>query len=517
MDEEKKNELDQQEGSEINFETNPVVDEEKQDNLIEDTIKKIDSTKKQPPIALISIIGVSIIAIVTVAILAFSGLFSHTHEFGEWIEVVSPKCENVGRSERVCECGEIETKDIQALGHTDGEWITDSDATCTTNGSKHQVCSVCNATIKKETLTSFGHTEGEWIIDSNATCTTNGSKHQVCSVCNASIKTETITAFGHTDGDWVIDRDATCTENGSKHQVCAVCGKTTRNDIISPLGHKEVIYPAVTATCITPGLTEGKHCSVCNDILLEQLVTSTSRHNYYQTIIEPTENTNGSTYVVCQECGYNKTDAWNDISFSAAYDFSGNFYRLCVKFVTGGVMNYVDGVRVDNTYYVKIINARMGTEYSGNLAEFYGTLNTGMFLAPEYCEYIVIISDGYSTYTYTTSYYYQTPQLSSYHSNSPTEAVAFNVKFTRHARYDLYSMILYNFHNGGDTNQSYEVKLKNVNTNEVNSYTVTEIDGFILLGSFISPSNCYYEISISDGNNEYIYTFNYYNQTPLLK
>ena len=121
--------------------------------------------------------------------------------------------------------------------HTLGEWITDTAATCTLDGIKHQVCSVCTAAIKTEPIAATGHTDGEWITDTNATCTVDGSKHQECSVCSTSIKTETIAATGHTAGKWVTDTNATCTVDGSKHQVCTICKLTIATETISKEPH----------------------------------------------------------------------------------------------------------------------------------------------------------------------------------------------------------------------------------------------------------------------------------------
>jgi hypothetical protein len=83
-----------------------------------------------------------------------------------------------------------------------------SQATCTTSAT----CLDCGETISD----ALGHTDGEWIIDKEANCTEDGSKHQVCSVCDATIKEDIILTHGHTFGDWSITQVATCAADGKK-------------------------------------------------------------------------------------------------------------------------------------------------------------------------------------------------------------------------------------------------------------------------------------------------------------
>ena len=143
-----------------------------------------------------------------------------------------------------CACGEKGTELFEygnALGHD----LTHHDSkqvTCTDIGyDEYDTCSRCDYSTYEE-ISATGHTDGEWIIDKEATCTENGSKHQICSVCESTIKTETITKLGHTDGEWITDKEATVTENGLKKLICDACGAIISEEIISATGSLGISY-----------------------------------------------------------------------------------------------------------------------------------------------------------------------------------------------------------------------------------------------------------------------------------
>ena len=72
----------------------------------------------------------------------------------------------------------------------------------------------------------------------------------------------------------------TCTEAGltvGKH--CSICDKVlVEQKVIEPFGHTETISKAVEPTCSATGLTEGKYCSVCSEVIVAQEIVDTIPH-----------------------------------------------------------------------------------------------------------------------------------------------------------------------------------------------------------------------------------------------
>ncbi|MBQ8772304.1 MAG: leucine-rich repeat protein, partial [Clostridia bacterium] len=327
--------------------------------------------------------------LVVVAFTCLLGACSHTHEFGDWVVTKQATCTEDGQQTRTCKCGEMETQPISALGHdeethqaqvatcqgvgwqsyvtckregcdystyseiaatghTDGEWITDVEPTCTTEGSKHQVCATCGETLKTEKIPvvahSFGawmvveastcakqgyeerscfcgetetrdialaeHIGGQWITDNEPTCTTEGSKHQVCSTCGETIKTEVIDALGHSYQTVVTE--PTCTEQGYSTHTCLVCGDSYVDSFVDALGHDEIVHEAKAPTCTEIGWDAYVTCSRCDYTTYAEIPALGHTDGEWTVDIEETCATAGSKHQVCAVCG--KTIATETIS-----------------------------------------------------------------------------------------------------------------------------------------------------------------------------------------------------------
>ena len=212
---------------------------------------------------------------------------SHTHSYGtDW------KYDDTNHWHE-CECGDK----VDVAAHSVSEWIIDTAATETAEGTEHKECTVCKKVLETATIPaththSYGtdwkyddtnhwhececgdkadvaaHSASEWIIDTAATETAEGAKHKECTVCKKVLETATIPATGsththsygtdwkndadnhwhecscgdkkdtaaHTAGEWIIDTPATAATDGSKHKECTVCKNVLETATIPATG-----------------------------------------------------------------------------------------------------------------------------------------------------------------------------------------------------------------------------------------------------------------------------------------
>ena len=267
------------------------------------------------------------------------------HSFGEWTPIQNSTCFQNGKQERMCACGQKETQSLALTPHSE---VTDNSVapTCTTTGlteGKH--CSVCNKIlIAQQTVNKIEHSFGEWTTITASTCTQEGERLRFCAcgeresqkidtlphnetvdkavaaTCTATglaegthcavcktviIAQASVPALGHAYDDaydttcnrcdhiraakcahpqliTLSGKPATCTETGlTEGKQCANCGEIlTQQQVIPLANHTKAIDKAIAATCTSTGLTEGEHCSICNKILIAQVSTPALDHIY---------------------------------------------------------------------------------------------------------------------------------------------------------------------------------------------------------------------------------------------
>ncbi|MDO5423380.1 MAG: Ig-like domain-containing protein [Eubacteriales bacterium] len=159
----------------------------------------------------------------------------------------------------------IQATCIVQVTHTEGSWVQTKAPTCKDTGSRVLKCSVCEASIRTETIPAdtTNHTAGEWTTVKAATCTEAGSQQKTCKVCGKVVETQSIAATGHTAGTAVTVKAATCTEKGLTQTKCTTCGTVLSQKEIALAAHKYGSWKTTKAATIFATGTKKRTCTVC--------------------------------------------------------------------------------------------------------------------------------------------------------------------------------------------------------------------------------------------------------------
>ena len=168
-------------------------------------------------------------------------------------------------------------------------------------------------------LKKYDFSSEDWCMDTDETGlhlykeqviyagTQNAKKKYTCVTCRETYTNDFTEKHIH---NIVIDqgKEATCTEDGlTEGSHCSICNEVIKKqEVIPATRHKEVIDFAKKATCTKDGLTEGSHCSICNEVIEKQEIIPATGHKI---VVDPakeetcTENglTEGRHCSVCNE------------------------------------------------------------------------------------------------------------------------------------------------------------------------------------------------------------------------
>jgi len=123
-----------------------------------------------------------------------------THDFAKDFTVIEATCISTGSKFRACEnegCKEVTEKTEIAIdpdAHKNVETINVKQPTCEEKGyTGDEHCNDCKKTFDPGIeVDALGHTESDWIVDKEATFTEEGARHISCTVCKKELKKEVI-------------------------------------------------------------------------------------------------------------------------------------------------------------------------------------------------------------------------------------------------------------------------------------------------------------------------------------
>ena len=174
------------------------------------------------------------------------------HNMGEFTETVAATCKAAGEERADCtECDYFETRATAKLAHTE-EIVPGIAATCTSTGLTEGIrCSVCDEVIKAGTvIPKEVHELGEWITETEPTCTKEGKKVAMCINCEYT-EERAIPATGHNYND-----DGICEDCGTEEKCGHLCHRAERNFFA------KIVWGIIRYICSIFGL--GRTCA-CGD------------------------------------------------------------------------------------------------------------------------------------------------------------------------------------------------------------------------------------------------------------
>ena len=215
-------------------------------------------------------------------------------------------CSADGTKTGICSlCGAEKTvrDENSKTDHNYQNFVSNGDATCLRDGTEKGICTMCGAqTTRVAENSALGHEFIFYASNSDATCTADGTKTATCSRCGVKdTKVDEGSALGHYYGAWTVITESTCKENGLEKSVCLRCN-IEQSRVIETKGHNWVLRPAIEPTCKEEGRTSGMYCSKCNTTFIECKPVAKLEHVIGTSLDPATLTDNGFYMESCPNC-----------------------------------------------------------------------------------------------------------------------------------------------------------------------------------------------------------------------
>ncbi|MDE5856454.1 MAG: hypothetical protein K2H06_05350, partial [Anaeroplasmataceae bacterium] len=226
----------------------------------------------------------------------------------------SPLCDEAGLEKYIfTKDGDVFefTNEVDALGHSFGEWITTTEPTEEAAGLKERECSTCH-TKETETLPMLDHIHNysnEWIMDKVPTCLEEGSKSHHCLDCDSKTDITPIPALGHSFGNWIVTMNPDDTSYGLLTRICSINLNHKETYLLPELNKEDYQYILETSPlCETSGLE--KYIFIKDGDIFEftNVIEATGHSLGEWTITKaPTETATGIKERECSGCHIKET------------------------------------------------------------------------------------------------------------------------------------------------------------------------------------------------------------------
>lgn len=283
------------------------------------------------------------------------------HSYGEeWTSNDDATCENDGTKYRECQngCGakDTQTDTGSALGH-DYELVeTISEATCITQAKNKYVCKHDSSHIEERfegELNPDNHSFGEWISNNDAACESDGTEYRECQhgCGEKQTQTDTDSALGH---DYKLTETisaATCTTQAKNKYVCQHDPSHIEERVegeLDPNNHNLQEIDKVDANCTENGHIDYK-CQDCGHEI--SVVIDALGHDWDEGVvtIQPTETEKGEKTYTCKVCGETRTEEIPALGVAEKPEQNGEVKEpatVNVGAVVGGAVGGTAGVGI---------------------------------------------------------------------------------------------------------------------------------------------------------------------------